>query len=736
MALPDVSAEALRHALQRFDAEFRGTAEYADWESRLAYKYAIEVDGKRYPVKKVISIATGVPTSTFSGGAGANNYVAQRGLSVVELHSNAIHDGLESILADYAKARSSETFSSQAPIARVFDRVRRLLSSSDILERFTTIKVKASYGQGNWAKVPWIAFLDSRETDSTQKGVYPVILFRQDCSGLYVTFNQGVTEPQERLGTQQGLAELRGNAKKIRAHAAGQALATAGYELDDAIDLEADPGLGRDYEASTIAYKFYEKGELPPDAQIIRDVQAVLDAYVTYLASPIAAPAGPPICLIGTSRSPEQWAARAREAISRKGAWAYWWSFPIKPEARTQLVVPFELYINTGGGTFPLKFTVVEYETSQGSAGLVTPWPDITDQDEIGKTREGDTQDRIFKTWFRASAVTPIDPPLHLDDFEPVPDLSTVKNLLNPSTFGYARLVTPQDRAMDVVPPEMTMDDLVRQTHLDKEALQEIIDALKGGQVVLAGPPGTSKTFIAKCIAQYICQRVPDSYRLVQFHPSYSYESFIQGLRPSAGPTGITFELQDGVILEVVAAMRKQRHDGVAAPPYIVVIDEMNRANLPRVFGELMFLFEYRDEAMRLQYSGTPFTMPPNLSFIGTMNTADKSIRSLDSALRRRFDVFEFPPSSAILERFFRSAPPNVPKFIAGFERLNAELADKIDRHHTIGHVFFMRPRIDYKQLRTIWQRKIYPLIEEYFFDEPDVARTFTVDRFWPEVPG
>jgi 5-methylcytosine-specific restriction endonuclease McrBC GTP-binding regulatory subunit McrB len=280
------------------------------------------------------------------------------------------------------------------------------------------------------------------------------------------------------------------------------------------------------------------------------------------------------------------------------------------------------------------------------------------------------------------------------------------------------------------------MDSLVEQTHLDRHILEEIVATLRGSQrqVVLAGPPGTSKTFIAQCIAQYLCQGVQDRYRLVQFHPSYSYESFIEGLRPVTRQGGISFELEDGVVLQLVKHMKTRGHIAANAPDYLILIDEMNRANLPRVFGELMYLFEYRDKPMRLQYSDEPFSLPPNIGFLGTMNTADRSIRSIDSALRRRFDVFEFPPSRTILERFFAQVPLNVPNLFVGFEALNSELEAALDRRHTIGHAFFMKAALDRRQLDAIWARKIYPLIEEYFFDQPDIARGFTVSRFWPEV--
>src|ERR1700739_815202 len=254
MTLRDVSAERLREALEQFDREFRNTPDFANWERNLAYKWAIEVNGRRYPVKKIVSLATGAPAASFSGGPKSNDYVRNRGLTVVALQANALQASLEEILRDYLGARNTQQFGAQAEIAKIFERCKRLLSSRDLTERYPTLKVKASYGQGNWAKVPWIAFLDSRETDTTQRGVYPVILFRQDCTGCYVTLNQGVTEPIERLGARAGFEELCSTEKYIRLSAVGKALAAAGFPLDDAIDLRADPGLGQNYEASTVAH--------------------------------------------------------------------------------------------------------------------------------------------------------------------------------------------------------------------------------------------------------------------------------------------------------------------------------------------------------------------------------------------------------------------------------------------------------------------------------------------------
>jgi 5-methylcytosine-specific restriction protein B len=218
----------------------------------------------------------------------------------------------------------------------------------------------------------------------------------------------------------------------------------------------------------------------------------------------------------------------------------------------------------------------------------------------------------------------------------------------------------------------------------------------------------------------------------VQFHPSYGYEAFIEGLRPIVKEGGgISFERENGLVLSVVQKMKDNNHLQENSPLYVVIVDEMNRANLPRVLGELMYLFEYRDRPIRLQYS-KEFSLPPNLRFIGTMNTADRSIRSIDLALRRRFDVFEFAPNPKMLEAYFKKYTNKVPNLINGFVMLNGDLMSNLDAHHTIGHTFFMKDGLDRHMLGNIWKRKIKPLIDEYFFDQPDIADEFKFEKYWP----
>src|SRR5690606_8943996 len=143
------------------------------------------------------------------------------------------------------------------------------------------------------------------------------------------------------------------------------------------------------------------------------------------------------------------------------------------------------------------------------------------------------------------------------------------------------------------------------------------------------------KTFVAMKLAEALSAG-GGTHRLVQFHPSYGYEDFFEGFRPRSQDGTLTYELVAGPLREMAEAARGSH------ATHVLVIDEINRANLPKVFGELLFLLEYRDQEVKTMYGGEPFSLPPNLIVIGTMNTADRSIALVDAAMRRRFHFVPF----------------------------------------------------------------------------------------------
>ena len=190
---------------------------------------------------------------------------------------------------------------------------------------------------------------------------------------------------------------------------------------------------------------------------------------------------------------------------------------------------------------------------------------------------------------------------------------------------------------------DISLEKLAEELMWEPDRLRMVIHGLEDkGQVIFQGPPGTGKTFVARRIAQWYREQGGD-YQIVQFHPSYTYEDFVEGFRPvltEAGQAGYT--LEPGPLRRVT-----EKAEANSKAKFILVIDEINRGNLAKILGELYFLLEYRDEEMSLQYSHEPFRLPRNLWFIGTMNTTDRSIALVDAALRRRFYFFGFYPDES-----------------------------------------------------------------------------------------
>ena len=186
--------------------------------------------------------------------------------------------------------------------------------------------------------------------------------------------------------------------------------------------------------------------------------------------------------------------------------------------------------------------------------------------------------------------------------------------------------------------------DLAEELLVDRCWLQECVELLRDRpQLIFYGPPGTGKTYVAQALARRLADGRRDNVRLVQFHPAYSYEDFVEGYRPQVGEGGrVDLKLVAGP-LRRLAKEAEQRPDEL----FVLVVDEINRGNLAKIFGELYFLLEYRQERVQLMLSrdGAGFRLPPNLLLLGTMNTADRSIALVDAAMRRRFAFVELSPA-------------------------------------------------------------------------------------------
>lgn len=260
--------------------------------------------------------------------------------------------------------------------------------------------------------------------------------------------------------------------------------------------------------------------------------------------------------------------------------------------------------------------------------------------------------------------------------------------------------------------------------------LQDLTDQLnRKRQVILYGPPGTGKTFVARALGRLIVEQ-GGSCELVQFHPAYTYEDFFEGYRPKADAGSLTYELRNGVL-------RRMADSALASPsvPHLLVIDEINRGNLAKVFGELYFLLEYREESITLQYSEERFSLPPNLFVLGTMNTADRSIATMDAALRRRFSFFELDPTSEPVSSLLRDwlerkeHPLEAAELL---ELLNERLAGP---GFAVGPSFLMADDLSDAGLERIWRHDILPLLEDHLLGiESDVEARFGLSALRREL--
>lgn len=277
--------------------------------------------------------------------------------------------------------------------------------------------------------------------------------------------------------------------------------------------------------------------------------------------------------------------------------------------------------------------------------------------------------------------------------------------------------------------PSYTKEDFLSEVFMPEEEYEKLSGILRiKKNIILQGAPGVGKTFAAKRIA-FSMMGVKDVERvmMVQFHQSYSYEDFIMGFRPSTDG----FELKRGAFYNFC---KKAEIDG--DNDYFFIIDEINRGNLSKIFGELFMLIENdkRGVSLQLLYSDEKFSVPKNIYIIGMMNTADRSLAMLDYALRRRFAFFEIKPGFTTDGfREYRMSLENekFDKLIACVESLNNVISndESLGDGFSIGHSYFcnlLPDTIDDQVLSGIVEYELIPLLKEYWFDEPTKVKDWS----------
>lgn len=418
--------------------------------------------------------------------------------------------------------------------------------------------------------------------------------------------------------------------------------------------------------------------------------------------------------------------------FSPTSAKQYWWLVANPKmwsmrDMRISEVQEYSLYNDNGNARRIFK-NFLDAKTGDLVIGYeATPTKQIVALLEVHKQNDGKL------IWFKK--VESLGAPIDYSTLKSMPDLKNMEFFVNSNgslfklTDDEFNIIMETIREENPITSTTTVKDYTKADFLnevyvsddDFEKLKALI--LRKKNVILQGAPGVGKTFAAKRLAYAIMGKQNDScLEQIQFHQNYSYEDFMMGFKPNDSGG---FDMKNGIFYRFC-----KRAAADPDNPYFFIIDEINRGNLSKIFGELLMLIEsdYRDKPIRLSYRDEKFSVPSNIHIIGMMNTADRSLAMIDYALRRRFSFFEMKPgfdSDGFKKYLDDINDEQLNKVISAVQELNKTIAEdgSLGNGFCIGHSYFCNLESGNLQLSNIVEYDIIPMLREYWFDNDEKFR-------------
>lgn len=652
------------------------------------------------------------------------------------------------ILDQYPEAREKLPFKGPHAISEQFNSLRGAVASLPAVKSNKHLVVKSSYGKGNWSKVPWLAILDTRETSSTQKGTYIVLLFSEDGKGCHLKLAQGVTDVKNTYGAAQAPSILRERADKLRKSLLPEGL--AGFDLSGDSRLVGDSALGLLYDASTVCSQYFDRSSVPSDSDFSESIGTLLSIYEKYIqtrksegltAAPDAGTSGKRYWALSAGAGGAQW-----DSFLLKQEIAIGWDDQLPdlrkiPSYEAILEKLSEAFEGDGRPTndalcchqFHSEMMVGDVVVAKVGRKKILGVGIITSPyfyDENAETFK-------HKRKVRWEVTVPNEFPGTGTATKTLTEITPYAGLV-----AHVRALLGEESTTDIrdeaEPPltDYSISEIIDEgCFLPEPKIVEALERLKlKKNLILQGPPGTGKTWLAKRLAYaLIGERSTKLVRTTQFHANLTYEDFIRGYRPTSSGT---LSLIDGAFMSAIEDARN------TSKPVVFVIEEINRGNPSQIFGEFLTLLEAdkrdADEGLELTYhrgENERVSVPPNFYVIGTMNGADRSLALLDMALRRRFAFISLVPSLSSAWRTWIcdrcGIPPSLASSIeAGIRALNEtiEKDSKLGPQFMIGHSY-VTPSPDSnlgdprEWYRLVVETEIQPLLEEYWYDNRSRAR-------------